>query len=221
MNFNWSIDARGSGRNTFYNDYIGNTTNDIQGGISLYWNDGGNTITCCTISGAPWAIGIELSNGNTVTQNNLFGGILLQFAGNETIDRNYWSDYSTKYPNATEIDSSGIGNTPYAIDKYTNGVVTGVIQDNHPLVEPMTIPSFPTPSSRLFASPSPSPSASPIPSFTSSPTFEPTSTSRQQISFLGTGLPTEYVYTSVTGAVALAIAVAAISLLFRVKKIRK
>jgi parallel beta-helix repeat protein len=30
---------------------------------------------------------------------------------------NYWSDYLTKYPNATEIDHMGIGNTPYVIDK--------------------------------------------------------------------------------------------------------
>ncbi len=29
---------------------------------------------------------------------------------------NYWSDYLTKYPNATEIDNSGIGNTPYILD---------------------------------------------------------------------------------------------------------
>lgn len=26
---------------------------------------------------------------------------------------NYWSDYASRYPNATEIGSSGIGNTPY------------------------------------------------------------------------------------------------------------
>jgi parallel beta-helix repeat protein len=30
---------------------------------------------------------------------------------------NYWADYSTKYPNATENGNSGIGNTPYAIDQ--------------------------------------------------------------------------------------------------------
>ena len=28
---------------------------------------------------------------------------------------NYWSDYTTKYPNAAEIDHTGIGNTPYLI----------------------------------------------------------------------------------------------------------
>jgi hypothetical protein len=39
---------------------------------------------------------------------------------------NYWSDYQSRYPNATEIDSSGIGNTPYAIDP--NNI------DNYPLL---------------------------------------------------------------------------------------
>lgn len=29
---------------------------------------------------------------------------------------NYWSDYQSKYPNASEVDSSGIENTPYVID---------------------------------------------------------------------------------------------------------
>jgi hypothetical protein len=29
---------------------------------------------------------------------------------------NYWSDYQSKYPNASEVDASGIGNTPYVID---------------------------------------------------------------------------------------------------------
>jgi parallel beta-helix repeat protein len=29
---------------------------------------------------------------------------------------NYWSDYQTRYPKATEIDSSRIGDTPYVID---------------------------------------------------------------------------------------------------------
>jgi parallel beta-helix repeat protein len=47
---------------------------------------------------------------------------------------NYWSDYLTKYPNATEIDNSEIGNTPYLID--ANNV------DNHPLMKPVEIPEF-------------------------------------------------------------------------------
>jgi hypothetical protein len=164
MNFNYGIDAHGSSGNTFYDDYIGNTTNDVQGGIELYLSSGGNNITYCTISGTPYAIGIELSSGNSVTENNLLGGILVQLTGNETIDRNYWSDYLTRYSNATELDSSGIGNTPYNIDVYENGLVTGALQDNHPLMKPVSIPNFGTPQS------SPSPTINPSPSIPEVPT---------------------------------------------------
>jgi len=39
---------------------------------------------------------------------------------------NYWSDYSTRYPNAVEIDHSGLWNTPYVIDVSN--------KDNYPLM---------------------------------------------------------------------------------------
>ncbi len=171
MNFNFSINAHGSSGNTFYYDFIGNTTNDVQGGILLYWNSGGNNITHCTISGTPWAIGIELSNGNIITENNLLGGILLQLVGNETVDRNYWSDYLTRYPNAIEIDSSGIGSTPYKIGMYTNGAETGALQDNHPLVKPISIPNFGTPQSSPSSTINPSHSIPEFPALAILPLF--------------------------------------------------
>jgi len=43
---------------------------------------------------------------------------------------NYWSDYEERYPNATEIDDSGIWDTPYVIDENN--------QDNYPLMNPWT-----------------------------------------------------------------------------------
>lgn len=66
---------------------------------------------------------------------------------------NYWSDYLTKYPNATEKNHSGVGNTPYVID--VNNI------DHYPLMSevsikpPFAIMGFPSPS------PSPSPTATP------------------------------------------------------------
>jgi parallel beta-helix repeat protein len=39
----------------------------------------------------------------------------------------YWSDYVTRYPNATEIDGSGIWDTPYVINEDN--------QDNYPLIQ--------------------------------------------------------------------------------------
>ena len=41
---------------------------------------------------------------------------------------NYWSDYEDRYPDATEVDDSGIWDIPYEIDEDN--------QDNYPLVEP-------------------------------------------------------------------------------------
>jgi parallel beta-helix repeat protein len=56
---------------------------------------------------------------------------------------NYWSDYLTKYSNATEIDSSGIGNIPVSLE--ANGGNSGVIyQDRYPLMKQVAIPEFPS-----------------------------------------------------------------------------
>jgi nitrous oxidase accessory protein NosD len=52
---------------------------------------------------------------------------------------NFWSDYLTRYPNATEIENSGFWNTPYAINANN--------ADNYPLVSPYE--TF-TPSSAPF-----------------------------------------------------------------------
>jgi len=45
---------------------------------------------------------------------------------------NHWSNYQERYPNATEIDDSGIWDTPYIIDENN--------QDNYPIVP--ELPSF-------------------------------------------------------------------------------
>ena len=101
------------------------------------------------------------SNNNTLTGNNVFSnsgdGILLWESSNNFIYHNnfvdnakqvdshnstnvwddgagkgnYWSDYEKKYPDAEEIDESGIWDTPYEIDE--NNI------DRYPIV-----PEFPT-----------------------------------------------------------------------------
>jgi len=43
---------------------------------------------------------------------------------------NYWSDYVERYPNAIEIDASGVWNTPYVIDANNT--------DHYPLMKPYT-----------------------------------------------------------------------------------
>ncbi|MBE0511414.1 right-handed parallel beta-helix repeat-containing protein [Candidatus Bathyarchaeota archaeon] len=48
---------------------------------------------------------------------------------------NYWSDYEDRYPNAKELDGSGIWDTPYVIDENN--------QDRYPLMDHVVIPEFP------------------------------------------------------------------------------
>jgi hypothetical protein len=108
---------------------------------------------------------------------------------------NYWTDYLMKYPNAIEVNSTGVGNIPYVIndnntDPYplmTNYDISAAsiqLPDwanlNLPALRPT--PSFPpvpspspspSPSPTLSPSPSPDASSSPSPSTASLPIQEP------------------------------------------------
>jgi hypothetical protein len=87
---------------------------------------------------------------------------------------NYWSDYTTKYPNATQIDHTGVGDTPYMIDAYNS--------DNYPLMKetsinpPYTILDFPSSSPSASPSPTQTATSTPTPDSSTQPTDEPTKT---------------------------------------------
>ena len=105
----------------------------------------GNNITNCGIGA-----GINKANNNNFSYNN-FVDNAEQFSADEwyaltfgyggsknTYDRNFWSDYQSKYPDAKEVDASGIGNTPYVINENNT--------DYHPLMRQGDISaSVPTP----------------------------------------------------------------------------
>jgi parallel beta-helix repeat protein len=76
------------------------------------------------------------SSNNTVYHNN-FVNNTAQAGDADSINvwdagyplgGNYWNDYLTRYPNAVEIDGSGIGNASYVVD--------GLNTDRYPLLEP-------------------------------------------------------------------------------------
>ena len=92
----------------------------------------------------------DFSSNNTIYENNFMNNTsqisiitrgefelrytpILNSWDNGTVG-NYWSDYLTKYPNATEIDNYGIGNTAYKID--ADNI------DNRPLLKPVGTPKF-------------------------------------------------------------------------------
>jgi hypothetical protein len=54
---------------------------------------------------------------------------------------NYWSNYLTIYPNATELDSSGTGNTPYVLVDYegsSSSKLDTLNTDYYPLLAPVS-----------------------------------------------------------------------------------
>jgi hypothetical protein len=77
---------------------------------------------------------------------------------------NYWSNYTIKYPNASEVGNTGMGDTPYVIQRewYTTRDYPDVKNvDNYPLMCPYDIENdamvFPTPE------PTPTPELEPFP----------------------------------------------------------
>lgn len=122
--------------NNFVNNRIGIFLGDTSNNLIV-----GNNITGC--SGV--ALDIFYSPENTIYHNNFINNSQIGYPnqseryGTTSLNiwddghpsaGNYYSDYQTKYPNAKQIDSSGIGDTPYIIDASN--------QDNHPLMEPFT-----------------------------------------------------------------------------------
>jgi hypothetical protein len=174
LGFHFGINTNGGGNDTFYDDYVVTSMYGDAGAIS-FWGCGGNTVSYCSIIGDS-AVTMQLcSSNNTITENNIAGSVWLEIAGDEKVDRNYWSDYLTIYPNATEIDNTGIGDTPYVFYSYTYTTYTNggsslsktPLYDYHPQMSPITIPSFPTSAvtvaSTIPSSTSASTSSSPTP----------------------------------------------------------
>jgi len=113
----------------------GNQIHDISEGIHIDPGSSGILITSNTITAASNAIGTYRSSNISIYHNNF---VYNRFGSNcdskNTWDNgypsggNYWSDYATKYPNATEIDNSDLWNTPYVIDANNS--------DHYPLMNP-------------------------------------------------------------------------------------
>jgi parallel beta-helix repeat protein len=143
----------------------GNNVIDNGGGIAIHGSDSiitGNNVTSNTgeginiegsnntISGnyvADNGVGVTFE-GSTTTDNIFYSNSFVDNDQNVQITStnytevwdndavgNYWSDYTTKYPDATETDNTGIWNTPYVIDENN--------KDNYPLTAPADIQATP------------------------------------------------------------------------------
>jgi len=130
---NWSnaIEFVASANDTF----IGNYVSDCYTGFNI-WYTANHTLMHNTIENCVTGITISFGgSGNVVAENNILNSsvFVMEQCPDNTVDRNYWSDYLTRYPNATEIGNTGIWDTPYEGHEF--------FTDNHPLVEPVAVNS--------------------------------------------------------------------------------
>jgi parallel beta-helix repeat protein len=124
-----------------------NVTANNNYGILLNYSSN-NVLSGNNVTNSEYGIELSVSSNNFILHNNFVDNtnqVYTEFSANIWDDGNrgnYWSDYLTKYPNAAQVDSSGVWNTPYVID--TNNT------DHYPLMVPIVIPEFPSIQATMF-----------------------------------------------------------------------
>ncbi len=143
--------------NNLYGVYLSSSSNNnIDGnriieknwaGILLFGSSDYNSIIGNNITNNEYGIGLDSSSNNRLWHNNFIGNTRQVYDSSWDYPQyyspsinvwddgypsggNYWSDYKERYPDAEELDDSGIWNTPYIIDENN--------QDRYPLVNPWT-----------------------------------------------------------------------------------
>ncbi len=107
-----------------------------------------NTVKDCVTG-----ISINYAGFNIITENNIINNSLLVWLSTEPfVDRNYWSNYLTKYPNAKEIEKSGLPNL-FWDTPYNYGESLGNYTDSHPLINPISTSPISTPTPTSTSSP--------------------------------------------------------------------
>jgi len=131
-----------SSSNTVYGNNI--TQNEYAG--ILFFQSSNNTISENNItSNGNYGVLLNMSSSNKFYHNQFINNtnqVYVEPDNANTWDEgypsggNYWSDYKERYPDAAEIDESGIWDTPYVIDENN--------EDNYPIVpELLTWTSIP------------------------------------------------------------------------------
>jgi len=123
-----------------FNTISGNSIKHNNYGIYLWDCSNHNSISENNITDNRYGIYLwSSSKSNTFCHNNLIDNIVQVRSTYGALNiwddgypsgGNYWSDYEERYPDAIELDGSGLWDTPYFIDENN--------QDNYPLMEPWT-----------------------------------------------------------------------------------
>ncbi len=177
-NFFEGIYVLGSSNNSIIDNFLNGA------GIHLIsaGNSDGDLITHNIFNNSGIFVDYNYGGHDVITENNFFGGsVFVDLSDAPIVDKNYWSNYTARYPDAKQLDSLGIWDTPYVDDSIRG---TNVSIDYHPLIYPLISESqlfynpeiSPLPTPTLSATsissmtpgltPSPTQSADTVPSFT-------------------------------------------------------
>jgi len=164
--------------NTFIGNYVSGNAVGILIDTTSQWHGSNFTVYNNNFIDNAKQVQVMASNSSNSYQNYLYSLYPFSDFWNFSQHGNFWSDYRSCYPNASEIGLSGIWDTPYFL--------SGDEQDYCPLVNPFDVstlnielPSWanvnsptpiPTPTFPILSALSPSPS----PSTTVSPSLSPT-----------------------------------------------
>jgi len=128
------------------NTLAGNRIARNSHGIALYPASNSNSIYENDIANNGFGIEVDNSTKNRIYHNNFVNNtsqvfIYASSSGCQNVwddgypsGGNFWSDYTAKYPSATEVDASGVWNTPYIIDANNT--------DKYPLMARFVVPEF-------------------------------------------------------------------------------
>jgi hypothetical protein len=156
-NFSTGIYSVGSNNNSF----IGNYFDEAGWAVHLIGGDYvGNIIKQNVFSHSGIFVDYNRGGFDVITENNFIdSAIFVDLATPPIVDKNYWSNYTAEYPDAKELGSSGIWDTPNVYDKFVGGSHGNYsCIDYHPLVNPVTdfeIPDFSIP----ILTPTPTPTS--------------------------------------------------------------
>jgi thermitase len=134
-----------STENIIFGNIASNYAFLVGAGIYLEWSSNNNTIIQNTIKNNNYGVSVgfwglfglkDRDDNNSIYHNNFVDNKYQTLSLNSInmwdngypSGGNYWSDYQERYPDARELDDSGIWNTSYVIDENN--------KDNYPLMRP-------------------------------------------------------------------------------------
>jgi hypothetical protein len=143
-NFFEGIFVLGASNNSIIGNYLDNSSIHLIGSPNYI----GDLIKHNTFTEAGIFVDYNRGGLDVITENNFINcGIYVGLSDAPIVDRNYWSDYTEKYPDAKELDGSGMWDARYVDDRYAEDISC---VDDHPLTRPVEIPAFPDTEPPLF-----------------------------------------------------------------------